>query len=235
MTNARRRRAAAPAPRIALAALAALAGWTTGCDRGGEDAGAVLRALSPPREWADRIASDRRAKDAFFRESAESPVPPERQAAFDGLAYWEPDPRYYLVGKVRFYVEPERFEIPTTNGDMRPCARVGFVEFQMGGALQRLSVYQLLDQQPTDEGPKLFLPFADATTGEETYPAGRYVDLEGPPGGPYVLDFNRAKNPFCAYGAPERYACPVTPRENRLQVRIEAGERGYLEAPPVVS
>ena len=67
----------------------------------------------------------------------------------------------------------------------------------------------------------------DATTGTETYPAGRYLELFGPPGGPFALDFNRAQNPSCAYGAPERFACPVTPAENRLELRIEAGETGF--------
>jgi uncharacterized protein (DUF1684 family) len=70
----------------------------------------------------------------------------------------------------------------------------------------------------------------DGTTGQETYHAGRYVDLQGPEGGPFVLDFNLAYNPWCAYGAAERYVCPVTPPENRLAVRIEAGERGHRSA-----
>jgi len=74
----------------------------------------------------------------------------------------------------------------------------------------------------------LFVPFMDATTGRETYPAGRYVSLEDAGEGRYVLDFNLAFNPSCAYGTPERFQCPRTPAENRLAVAIRAGERGWL-------
>ena len=80
---------------------------------------------------------------------------------------------------------------------------------------------------PQEGAADFFLAFTDETTGRETYPAGRYIELDGPPGGPYVLDFNLAYNPYCAYGRPERFACPRTPPENRLSVPIEAGERGY--------
>jgi len=68
----------------------------------------------------------------------------------------------------------------------------------------------------------------DKGSGSTTYPAGRYVDLVGPSGGPYVLDFNYAYNPSCAYGDPERFQCPATPAANRLPVPIEAGERGWV-------
>jgi uncharacterized protein (DUF1684 family) len=101
------------------------------------------------------------------------------------------------------------------------------VGFRLGDQELRLQVYRLLDSAPAQGDAGYFLPFMDGTTGQESYPSGRYVDLVGPIGGPYVLDFNAAYNPLCAYGAPERYVCPVTPRENRLPVRIEAGERGY--------
>jgi len=67
------------------------------------------------------------------------------------------------------------------------------------------------------------VPFLDATSGTETYGAGRYLDLEPEPDGTYVLDFNLAYHPYCAYSV--EYSCPLTPGENRLPVRIEAGER----------
>jgi uncharacterized protein (DUF1684 family) len=69
----------------------------------------------------------------------------------------------------------------------------------------------------------LFVPFLDATSGTTTYGAGRYLDLDPEADGSYVLDFNLAYQPYCAYSA--AYSCPLTPHENRLAVRIEAGER----------
>ena len=98
--------------------------------------------------------------------------------------------------------------------------------FLREGRVLTLQVYRLLDQPPRQDGLGLFLPFKDRTTGKDTYPAGRYVDLEGPDGGPFVLDFNRAYNPSCAYGEPERFQCPVTPAENTLSVAVSVGERG---------
>ena len=69
----------------------------------------------------------------------------------------------------------------------------------------------------------LFVPFADLTTGTETYQAGRYLDLQPTATGIYTIDFNRAYHPYCFYNA--QYDCPYPPRENRLAVPIRSGER----------
>jgi len=188
--------------------------------------------VPPPEGWARNLEERREAKDREFREDPETPLPPEALQDFSGLEYWAPDPAYYFVGPVNLHYEPERFTIISTSGRERPCERVGWVRFEIGSQPLTLQVYRLLDQAPQPGDPGFFLPFLDATTGRETYPAGRYVDLVGPVGGPYVLDFNTAYNPLCAYGSPERYICPVTPAENRLPVRIEAGERGYRAEEP---
>jgi uncharacterized protein len=186
----------------------------------------AMVSIPPPDWWGEEIRAHRTSKDQQFRESEDSPLLPEDRAAFSGLEYWDPDPRYYFVGPLHSYVEPVRFDIVSTAGTKRPCEKLGWIAFTVDGQEQRLEVYRLLDSDG-----ELFLPFSDATTGRQTYPAGRYVDLAGPAGGPYVLDFNKAYNPSCAYGAPERFQCPVTPPENRLGVRVEAGERGYRGAP----
>jgi uncharacterized protein (DUF1684 family) len=183
-----------------------------------------MTSVPPPSGWEERLVTHRSERDEEFRSGPDTPLLPEDLASFEGLDYWKPDPRYRLVGPLEIYAERERFEIPTTTGKMRPCERYGRVTFELDGRNLELQVYRLLD---SGDDPGLFLPFIDGTTGRETYPAGRYVDLEDESGGTYVLDFNRAYNPLCAYGAPERYVCPVTPPENRLDVRIEAGERGY--------
>lgn len=220
---------AALAPVVLLAA----------CDRG---APGEMVPIRPPVFWQERLAAQRAAKDEAFRTSPDTPLLAEDVAGFTGLQYWPPDERYYFVGPIDVYAQKEQFQIITTAGQSRPCERFGSVAFPIDGVLQRLEVYRLLDQGGGMRPEDLLLPFTDGTTGKETYPAGRYVDLEGPPGemhivtgrdgrpvavGPYVLDFNRAYNPSCAYGAPERFACPVTPKANRLSMRIEAGERGF--------
>ena len=182
-------------------------------------------SVPPPSSWEATLLSERVAKDHGFRTDPETPLLPEDRADFQGLEYWPPDPLYRLVGPLHVYAEPETFEIATTSGKLRPAQKYGHVRFSLDGQPLTLQVYRLLDAVEGDDG--LFLPFADGTTGKETYPAGRYLNLEGEPGGLYVLDFNRAYNPYCAYGEPERYVCPATPHENKLPVRIESGEHGY--------
>ena len=198
---------------------AAVTALVCGCSS--RPTGAMV-SIPPPDGWGEEIRAFRLDKDRLFRESSDSPLLPEDRPRFSGLEYWEPDSRYYFVGPLHPYVERVRFEIVSTAGTRRPCEKIGWIAFPLDGQERRLEVYRLLDGE---DGP--FLPFLDATSGKETYPAGRYIDLRGPEGGPYVLDFNTAYNPSCAYGAPERFACPVTPAENRLAVRVEAGERGY--------
>jgi uncharacterized protein (DUF1684 family) len=205
-------------------------------------------SIRPPNDWSTWIEAERARKDEFFRKSPDSPLLTTDMKSFPGLTYWAPNPDYYYIGPIHVYRERRQFEIITTAGASRPCETFGWIEFPIDGMPQSLQVYRLLDLQMGETLQGLLLPFADATTGKETYPAGRYVDLGGPDGeirivtgpdghqiatGPFVLDFNLAYNPSCAYGAPERFACPVTPKENRLGVRIEAGERGYTDPGPV--
>ena len=78
---------------------------------------------------------------------------------------------------------------------------------------------------------KLFVPFRDATSGKESYGAARYLDLEDEPSGEYVLDFNLAYNPYCAYS--DDYVCPFPPKENWLTAPVRAGEKAFpLHCPP---
>ena len=71
------------------------------------------------------------------------------------------------------------------------------------------------------------MPFADETTGKETYSVGRYLDVDLPEKEDAVIDFNLAYNPYCAYNF--NYSCPLTPEENRLSVPISAGEKNFPE------
>ena len=204
-------------------ALLLAASWI-GC---GSSTETTLVSVSPPDDWVGSLLADRQMKDSQFREDPQTPLLPADVADFKGLDYWPADEKFYMAGSISYYDSPEQFTILTTTGEPRPVEKVGHLSFKIGGSIHALQVYRLLDGQsrPGDSG--FFVPFMDLTTGNETYPTGRYVDLVGPIGGPYVLDFNTAYNPSCAYGDPERFACPVTPKENRLELRIEAGERGY--------
>ena len=114
---------------------------------------------------------------------------------------------------------------------MLPAHRAGSLRFELAGERRSLAAYVLDDpsghvhaaEAADEELPSLFVPFLDATSGHETYGAGRYLDLEPDDDGTYTLDFNLAYHPSCVYDF--RFSCPLTPAENRLPVRIEAGER----------
>ena len=109
--------------------------------------------------------------------------------------------------------------MPTTTGEVRAYRRSGKVSFEVDGEPATLTLYT------TPHGNGWFVPFRDATSGTETYGAGRYLDLERTGDGSVMLDFNLAYNPYCAYD--QRYSCPLPPVENWLQVPIRAGERNY--------
>ena len=115
--------------------------------------------------------------------------------------------------------EPSDFQIPTSDGQLRPAHRAGVLRFERDGEGRGLTAYTF------DGGDErsLFVPFLDATSGRATYGAGRYLDLEQEDDGTYSLDFNLAYHPSCVYDP--RYSCPLTPAENRLPMPIEAGER----------
>ncbi len=171
------------------------------------------------QELVRAIEAERAAKDEYFRLAPDSPVPAPERDTFAGLAYFPVDPAYRIEGlTLGPYTgdEPEAFDMPTSDSDQRRAWRAGVLRFALGGRPLTLVAYDL-------GSGSLFVPFLDATSGPETYGAGRYLDLEPQLDGTFTLDFNLAYHPYCAY-SPD-YSCPLTPAENRLPVRIEAGER----------
>jgi len=172
--------------------------------------------------YADGVTQYRAERDAYFGTAAGSPIPAAERDAFGGLPYFPVDERWVIDDLALLpYTgdEPVRFEIPTTDGRLRPAERAGVFRFSLGTEDQSLTAYRL--QGST--GDELFVPYLDVTSGTETYGAGRYLDLEAQDDGTYSLDFNLAYHPSCVYDP--RFSCPLTPAENRLTVRVEAGER----------
>lgn len=166
------------------------------------------------------LMSMRTQKDQYFKTSNDSPIPAQLKAVFEGLEYYPPDWNFRFEGPVIRYPNPSKFQIITTSGIWRDAIKFGYIRFLLAGKEFKLEVYRLLDLQ---EKNLLFIPFVDANVGKETYPAGRYIDLVEKPDGRYVIDFNAAYNPSCAYGGD--YPCPVTPKENHLPIAIPAGEK----------
>ena len=191
-----------------------------------------------PIDYVAAVEGFRADKDHYFRHGDGSPLPEGERDTFEGLPYFPVDPELRFEGlELAPYAgsEPQRFQIPTSDGQLRPAHRAGSLHFELGGEGRSLAAYVMdAHTAPGHEGheilPSVFVPFLDATSGHETYGAGRYLDLEPEEDGTYSLDFNLAYHPSCVYDI--RFSCPLTPAENRLPVRIEAGERlpeGYAE------
>ena len=174
--------------------------------------------------WQDTLTRERREKDIAFRNGPESPIPEKDRAGFRGLDYYPVDPSLLFQVRLNRYPSPRQVRIGTNTGEVRTGLRYGYLEFELDGKPCRLQAYRM-DEDPGGRGPSLFVPFRDATTGTETYAAGRYLEFPENTTGVYELDFNRAYNPFCAYG--RDYSCPVPPAENTLPLAIRAGEKTY--------
>ena len=176
-----------------------------------------------PIGYAESVEAFRADKDDYFKNAgAGSPIAVADREAFTGLPYYAVDPALRFEGRtLEPYTggEPSNFQIPTSDGKLRPAHRAGVLAFELGGERRVLTGYTF----DGGEDEAVFVPFLDATSGTETYGAGRYLDIEPEDDGTYTLDFNLAYHPSCVYDI--RYSCPLTPAENRLPIRIEAGER----------
>ena len=161
----------------------------------------------------------RQGKDQFLGRDHHSPLTDEQQRDFSGLSYYDESPDLRLELEVGGMETRDVVEMQTSTGDVASYRRWGKVRFDVDGEPAELTLYKDLD------GGEFFLPFADATSGTETYGAGRYLDVHPIPGGKVLVDFNYAYNPYCAYN--EEWSCPITPFENRLKVSVRAGEKSF--------
>lgn len=196
--------------RVLLIALALV--WLSACSSG--------PSAPDDAAYADRLAAARIAKDQQFREASDSPVPKDKRDALLPLPYFPVDPAYTVPAALKLSDNRPVFEMPTSTGALRKMQLVGTLEFTFAGERRSLGAFV---EDGTRQITNLFVPFADLTTGMDTYAAGRYLDIEPTTTGYYTIDFNRAYNPYCAYNA--SYECPFPPPSNRLNVEIRAGEK----------
>jgi uncharacterized protein (DUF1684 family) len=212
--------------RIILGVAAITSGFALaapGC--AGRPSDRLCRPAVPKDELVYRaeILQARADKERAYRTGDDSPVPLALRPQLQ-LSFYPIDIRMRLIGPLIRDARADTFTIVATSGKRRPIRTIGHFELDLGAQVETLSVYQLLDLDAESAG-HLFVPFMDATSVVETYPAGRYVEVEEVESGRYVLDFNLAYNPLCAYGG--TFNCPITPRENRLRSAVRAGEKGY--------
>ena len=173
--------------------------------------------------WRTELEGHREHKDDFFATDRQSPIPADQREAFDGLSYFDPDPDCRVEAAIDPIDSDETITMETTVETEQEYERVARLQFEFGGDSRTLVAYSGVSH----DGDSLFVPFRDKTTGQQTYPGGRYMELhherELEDQSEVPLDFNLAYSPFCAYS--EAYECPLPPRENWLEVAIPAGER----------
>ena len=157
----------------------------------------------------------RREKDEFFGRHPQSPLTSEQKRGFVGLQYFPENEALRLEVQAEPLVDQQPMQMQTSTGGVQTYVRHARFKFQVEGQEAELTIYQ------NENG--YFLPFVDSLAGKETYPAGRYLEPESLPGNRFLVDFNLAYNPNCAYN--EMWSCPITPAENRLKVPIRAGEK----------
>lgn len=165
--------------------------------------------------------ADRRAEiDRFMRESSDSPIVESQRASFPPLPYYPVNEEYRVPAALAVAAPGDVLEMPTSTGQRRRMRRIGALEFTLKDVRLKLTAFA---EESDTQLARLFVPFFDRTNGSETYPGGRYLDLERTATGVYDLDFNRAYSPYCHFNP--KYDCPVPPRENRLPVPVRAGEK----------
>jgi len=170
-------------------------------------------------EYLEQLEAARTFKDQQFQEAADSPVPPERRDALLPLRYYQVDQTYSVPAALSLSDERPVFEMPTSSGALRRMQLVGVLEFSLLGEPRSLGAFI---PDGTQQITRLFVPFADLTTGSDTYDAGRYLDIDPTTTGYYTIDFNQAYNPYCAYN--DTFECPFPPPSNRLDTAVRAGE-----------
>jgi uncharacterized protein (DUF1684 family) len=182
---------------------------------------AAVRAMPGQAGWTHW----RGVRDRLFREHAQSPLAATRRERFSGIRYFDYDPALRFEVALRPAQDRDTIRVEAgKDGAMalRPYALTHGLAAALGG---ELTLYWI-----EGYGGGTFLPFGDASNGEETFAGGRYLldtiksaDLGATPAGRTILDFNFAYYPSCAYS--EAWVCPLSPAENRLPGAVRAGER----------
>jgi uncharacterized protein (DUF1684 family) len=201
------------AMRTAVIVLAALAGVSL-----------PVSAAPSPGFDAKAILKHRADKDAYMRDSPQSPFKRPPAVVFAPLKYFPPDAAWVFQSKLTPYPRQEPVTILDTKGRQREGVIFGYLTLVKDGARHTLRVYRMKVAGSADY---FAVWFTDRTTGVTTYDVGRYLDFEKheDPDHVYTLDFNLAYNPYCAYTS--AYGCAIPRKEDRLDLAITAGEKKW--------
>lgn len=162
----------------------------------------------------------------FYKNKKTSILKPKDLKKHKKLDIYPVSEDYIIMAKLERTPEAEPLQLATTTERMATYVQYGILHFEWEGKPMQLPIYQDINasKKPGYTG-WLFLPFTDLTNGSETYGGGRYINAYIPEGEDFVLNFNLAYNPYCAYN--ERYSCPIVPEANHLDIEIRAGVMAF--------
>lgn len=169
--------------------------------------------------YAQDVMQSRVQRDMDMREET-SVIPATIRKTFQGLNYYPVDTTFRYVVPLQRRAVPDTVVMAESTGSVAEQVVVGEVNVPFSEGTESLLVLKVRSGETKGQ---LWIPFSDATNGNGTYSAGRYVDLKDAPGDSVVVDFNRAYNPTCVYNP--QYACPLPPDENDVPFPIRAGEK----------
>jgi uncharacterized protein (DUF1684 family) len=184
----------------------------------------MFTAAESPEAYVEKIEKERERQFKFIRFNIESPLTEEQKRTFTKLTFYEIDPSYKVKARIIPIENKKVREVPLTDGSKQRYIEHSYAEFELGGKTNKLLLLQAMDEA---DKRNFFLAFADNTSTGETYGGGRYLNVRQDGKTSITLDFNLAYNPYCAYN-PD-YACPIPPKENLLDIALEAGEKNYKE------
>jgi uncharacterized protein len=168
------------------------------------------------KNWQEQLNNE-------YRNKAKSPLSSQDLKLFSGHNFFKIDTAYRVVATLILSKSQEEIPFKTSTNRVLVHTKYADAHFTIKGQKFVLGIYQSKALMSNKEFVDyLFLPFIDATAGNETYGGGRYIDLKIPVSGDkIVIDFNKAYNPFCAYAT--GFSCPKVPDGNELKIKILAG------------
>lgn len=166
-----------------------------------------------------------RQLNASFKDASKSPLKKKDLKNFKGLDFFPVDSSFIVIARLEKIENAPTFQMATSTERKALYQEYGVLKFNLKSKDFELTVYQSQDELE-DEKYKddLYLAFTDATSGNESYGAGRYLDIkttDEQANGTILLNFNNTFNPYCAYN--ELFSCPLTPRKNHLDIKVKAG------------
>jgi len=186
----------------------------------------IIFSLQGGKSTADyqaNVEKERKVKEDYLKSGEGSPFVMD-SIPFTELKYFPINEKFNLKAELESIEEKKVLVLATNDGKEQKYLEYAYATFELDGVENKLLILEVMDMGP--QRGKLFLAFADESSGIETYGAGRYLDVKKVPGATSIeLDFNLAYNPYCAYS--DSFSCPFPPKENILKVAILAGEKNF--------